>query len=98
MPPVVAVVIAVVAVLVGVGIGFFIGVTYRKKVAEQKIGSAEAEAMKIINDAIKSAEQKRKESALEAKDEMFRIRSEADKEIKDRRAELSRQDRRLDQK
>ena len=98
MPPVVSAVIAVVAVLVGVGIGFFIGVTYRKKVAEQKIGSAEAEAMKIINDAIKSAEQKRKESALEAKDEMFRIRSEADKEIKDRRAELSRQERRLDQK
>ena len=89
---------ALVAALVGVGIAFPLGVKHRKKIAEQKIGSAEAEAMKIINDAIKTAEQKRKESALEAKDEMFRIRSEADREIKERRSELNRQERRLDQK
>ncbi len=89
---------ALVAVLVGVGIAFPAGYNHRKKIAEQKIGSAEAEAMKIINDAIKTAEQKRKESALEAKDEMLRLRNEADKEIKDRRAEISRQERRLDQK
>ena len=89
---------ALVAALVGVGIAFPLGVKHRKKIAEQKIGSAEAEAMKIINDAIKTAEQKRKESALEAKDEMFRIRSEVDREIKERRSELNRQERRLDQK
>jgi len=89
---------ALAAAVVGVGIGFYIGYTNRKKVAEQKIGSAEAEAMKIINDAIKTAEQKRKESAVEAKDEMFRMRNEADREIKERRAELTRQERRLDQK
>ena len=89
---------ALVAALVGVGIAFPLGVKHRKKIVEQKIGSAEAEAMKIINDAIKTAEQKRKESALEAKDEMFRIRSEADREIKERRSELNRQERRLDQK
>ena len=92
------IILGVVAVLVGVVIGYFVGYANRKKVAEQKIGSAEAEAMKIINDAIKTAEQKRKESAVEAKEEAFRVRAEADKEIKDRRGELTRQERRLDQK
>ncbi len=89
---------AVAAVLVSAAIFIPVGIALRKKTAEQKIGSAEAEAMKIINDAIKTAEQKRKESALEAKDEMHRLRTETDKEIKERRAELSRQERRLDQK
>ncbi|WP_418667944.1 ribonuclease Y [Allofournierella sp.] len=74
------------------------GVAYRRKTAEAKLGSAEEEAKRIVNDAIKTAEQKRKESIIEAKDEALRMKTEADKEIKERRGELSRQERRLDQK
>ena len=51
-----------------------------------------------MNDAIKTAEQKRKETIIEAKDEAFKLKSDADKEIKDRRAEITRQERRIDQK
>ena len=65
---------------------------------EAKIGSAEEEAKRIVNDAIKAAEQKRKETIIEAKDEAFKLKADADKEIKDRRAEISRQERRMDQK
>lgn len=70
----------------------------RKRTAEAKIGSAEEEAKRIVNDAIKAAEQKRKETIIEAKDEAFKLKADADKEIKDRRAEISRQERRMDQR
>ena len=79
----------VVAVVVGV-IAFFAGVTYRRKTAEEKIGSAEEEAKRLVNDAMKAAQQKRKEAVIEAKDEAFQMKAEADKEIKERRNELSR--------
>ena len=95
---VVAVVVAIVAIVLGLTGGFFFGQSYRRKTAEAKIGSAEEEARRIVNDAIKTAEQKRKETIIEAKDEALRMKSEADKEIKERRGELSRQERRLDQK
>ncbi|WP_373209316.1 ribonuclease Y [Allofournierella massiliensis] len=99
MPSIITlVVVAVVAIAVGVAAGFFLGQRYRRKTAEAKIGSAEEEAMRIVNDAIKAAEQKRKETVIEAKDEALRMKTEADKEIKERRSELSRQERRLDQK
>ena len=91
-------VICVVVAIVCSIIAFFLGQTYRRRTAELKIGSAEEEATKIVNDAIKTAEQKRKEVAIEAKDEMFRLRAENDKEIKERRSELSKQERRLAQK
>ncbi len=92
-------VLVVVFVAAAVGaLCFFLGVTYRKRTAEAKLGSAEEAAKRIVNDAIKSAEQKRKETIVEAKDEAFRLKAEADKEIKDRRAEISRQERRMDQK
>ena len=98
MPPVlIALIVLVVGVLCCIA-GFFVGETHRRKTAEQKIGSAEDEAKRIVNEAIKTAEQKRKESLMEAKDEAFRLKAEADKEIKERRNELSRQERRLDQK
>ncbi|WP_417349447.1 ribonuclease Y, partial [Gemmiger sp.] len=77
---------------------FYLGGENRKRTAEAKIGSAEEEAKRIVNDAIKAAEQKRKETIIEAKDEAFKLKSDADKEIKDRRAEISRQERRIDQK
>lgn len=96
--PVIAAVIAVVAGVVAAAIAFFAGVSYRRKTAEAKIGSAEEEAKRLINDAMKAAQQKRKEALIEAKDEAFQLKVEADKEIKERRSELSRQERRLDQK
>ena len=88
----------VIGVLVGIAVGFFVGVTYRKKVAEREIGSAEAEATRLINEAIRSGESRKKEMLLEAKDEIHKTRTEYEKEVKERRAELSKQERRLEQK
>ena len=79
-------------------IAFFLGIHYRKKVAETELGSAEEEAKRIINDAIKTGEVKRKESLVEAKDEIHKLRTEADKEIKERRNDVQRQERRIQQK
>ena len=98
MPPILTVVLVLVAAAVAGALGFYLGGQNRKRTAEAKIGSAEEEAKRIVNDAIKAAEQKRKETIIEAKDEAFKLKSEADKEIKDRRAEVSRQERRMDQK
>ncbi|HJB21607.1 MAG TPA: ribonuclease Y [Candidatus Fournierella merdavium] len=98
MPPILTIVVAVVAAVVCGVVCFFAGSAHRRKTAEAKLGSAEEEAKRIVNDAIKAAEQKRKETVIEAKDEALRMKTEADKEIKERRGELSRQERRLDQK
>ena len=91
----------IVAVVVGIVFtagGFFCGYIHRKNTAEAKIGSAEQEAMRLVNDAIKTAEQKRKEAIIEAKDEAFKLKADAEKEIKERRSEVSRQENRLVQK
>ena len=93
-----AIILIVLGVAAGVAAGFGIGVVYRKKVAEREIGSAEAEATRLINEAIRSGESRKKEMLLEAKDEIHRSRTEHDKEVKERRAELSKQERRLQQK
>ena len=98
MSPILTVVLVLVAAAVAGSLGFYIGGEKRKRTAEAKIGSAEEEAKRIVNDAIKAAEQKRKETIIEAKDEAFKLKSDADKEIKDRRAEITRQERRIDQK
>ena len=90
--------LVLVAAAVAGALGFYLGGENRKRTAEAKIGSAEEEAKRIVNDAIKTAEQKRKETIIEAKDEAFKLKSDADKEIKDRRAEITRQERRIDQK
>ena len=92
------IVLVVVGMLVALGAGFGIGIAFRKKVAEREIGSAEQEATRIINEAIRSAEGRKKEMLLEAKDEIHRSRTEHEKEVKERRAELSKQERRLEQK
>ena len=89
---------AIIGIVVGLAIGFFVGMMYRKKVAEAEIGSAEMEATRLINEAIRSGENRKKEMLLEAKDEIHRSRTEHDKEVKERRAELSKQERRLEQK
>ena len=98
MSPILTVVLVLVAAAVAGALGFYLGGENRKRTAEAKIGSAEEEAKRIVNDAIKAAEQKRKETIIEAKDEAFKLKSDADKEIKDRRAEITRQERRIDQK
>ena len=98
MSPILTVVLVLVAAAVAGALGFYLGAENRKRTAEAKIGSAEEEAKRIVNDAIKAAEQKRKETIIEAKDEAFKLKSDADKEIKDRRAEITRQERRIDQK
>ncbi len=80
------------------GLGFALGIGYRKKVAEKAIGSAETEATRIINEAIRSGESRKKEMLLEVKDEIHKSRTEHEKEMKERRAEVTKQERRLQQK
>ncbi|MCD8255804.1 MAG: ribonuclease Y [Oscillospiraceae bacterium] len=92
---IIGVIIALIAMLV---IGFLLGALYRKRVAEREISSAEEEAKRIINESIKSAESKKREALLEAKEEIHKNRTEFEQEEKQRRAELQRQENRLRQK
>ncbi len=98
MEPILAYVLIAVAAVVGAGIGILVGIALRKKTAERAIGSAEAEATRIINEAIRGGESRKKEMLLEAKDEIHKSRTEHEKEVKERRAELTKQERRLEQK
>ena len=91
-------IVAAVAAVIALLIGFLVGIQYRKKVAEKEISSAEDEARRIINEAIKSSESKKREALLEAKEEILRNRAEYEKEVKERRADLQKQERRLQQK
>lgn len=86
---------AVIALIIFLPTGFVIGTTYRKKVAEAEIGSAEEEAKRLLEEAAKAVETKKKEALIEAKEEILRQKNEADREIKDRRNELSRMERRM---
>ena len=92
----------VIAALIGLVVGgvvcFPLGIRYRKNVSEKEISSAEEEGKRIINEAIKSAESKKREALLEAKEEILKSRSEYEKEEKTRRADLQRQENRLQQK
>ncbi len=90
--------LAIVLIIAFCVIGFVSGMTYRKKVAEREISSAEDEAKRIINDAIKGAESKKREALVEAKEEIHKQRSEFEREEKARRADLQKQERRLQQK
>ena len=89
---------AVAAFVVAAIVFFLLGIVYRKKVSEKEISSAEEEARRIINDAIKSAEGKKREALLEAKEEILQERSEYEKEEKQRRSDLQKSERRLQQK
>ena len=90
--------LAIVLIVAFCVIGFVLGMTYRKKVAEREISSAEDEAKRIINDAIKSAESKKREALVEAKEEIHKSRSEFEREETARRADLQKQERRRQQK
>lgn len=78
--------------------GFALGVVYRKKVGEAEIGSAEIQARKILEDGIRSAENKKKEALLEAKDEIIKTKNDFELELNERRSELTRQERRVQSK
>ena len=92
------IIIALVTAVVFAVIGLVLGISYRKRVSEREISSAEEEAKRIINESIKSAENKKREALLEAKEEIHRNRVEYEREVKDRRSELSKQEQRLQQK
>ena len=98
VPIVVTVVIAIVCAAAAGAVCFLAGVAHRKKTAEFTIGSAEQEAKRIVSEAIKNAEAKKKEAVLEGKDEIHRLRNESEKELNDRRKEVQRQERRIQQK
>lgn len=93
----IAILIIITAIIVGV-IAFAMGVSYRKRIAEAKIGSAEERASKIIDDAITASEAKKREIMLEAKEETLKAKNELDQEIRERRGELQRLERRIIQK
>lgn len=93
-----ALIICVIAILVTAVIAFLAGEAHRRRKAEAAIGSANEEANRIVNQAITIAEQKKKEAILEAKDEIHRQRTDADKELRERRSEVQRQERRIIQK
>ena len=91
-------IVSIAAFVVAAVIFFLLGIRYRKNVAEREISSAEEEATRIINEAIKSSENKKREALLEAKEEILKSRSEYEREVKERRADLQKQERRLQQK
>ena len=78
--------------------GFASGIEHRKQVAESQFGSAEERAKQIVSEAERAAENKKREALLEAKEENQKLRAEVDKEIKERRNEISHQERRVNQK
>ena len=88
----------VIFVLVGLVAGYFIGSFMYKKITEAKMGAAKDSVQQILDDAQKSAAAKKREALLEAKEEIHKIRSEADKDIKERRNEVTRMERRVLQK
>ena len=90
--------VAIIGFVVLFIVGFGAGIVYRRKVSEKEISSAEDEAKRIINEAIKNAENKKRETLLEAKEEIHRNRSEYEREVRERRTELQKQERRLQQK
>ena len=90
--------IIVPAVLISLAIGAIIGIIYRKKIAESKVGSAEQEAKRLIDLAKIEAENLKKEEIIKAKEEIMNSRKELDQEIKERRGEVQKQEARLIQK
>ena len=89
---------AVVSIIVTALIVWFAATSYEKKSANSKIGNAEEKARGIIDEAVKTAEEKKRESMLEIKEESIKAKNDLDKEIKERRNEISRNERRIVQK
>ena len=88
----------VITVVVAILLTYVASNAHFKKVSDEKIGSAEDRARAIIDEAVKSAETKKREALLEVKEESIKTKNELDKEIKDRRSEIQRNERRVEQK
>ena len=95
MPNGIIIAVAIVLIVVAAVISHFVTVSNLKKNADSKIGNAEAKAREIIDDAVKTAEAKKKESLLEIKEESIKNKNELEKETKERRAELQRYEKRV---
>lgn len=95
MPIGIVIAVAVVLIVVAAVISHFLTVSNLKNNAESKIGNAEARAREIIDDAVKTAEAKKKESLLEIKEESIKNKNELEKETKERRSELRRYEKRV---
>ena len=98
MNPILVVVIVLVAIGVTAGAVWAYAGVFHKNNAKSKIGNAEERAREIIDDAVKTAEAKKRESMLEIKEESIRAKNELDKEIKERRKEIQRNESRIVQK
>ena len=95
MPMGIAIAVAIVLAIAAAVISHFVTVSNLKKNADSKIGNAESKARQIIDDAVKTAEAKKKESLLEIKEESIKNKNELEKETKERRAELQRYEKRV---
>ena len=95
MPIGIVIAVAAVSVIVAAVVSHFVTVSNLRKNAESKIGNAESRAREIIDDAVKTAEAKKKESLLEIKEESIKTKNELEKETKERRAELQRYEKRV---
>ena len=91
-------VLCVIMAIIGLVVGAVADTFYRKNVSEKKVGSAEEEAKRILNDAIRTAENKQREAMVEAKEAILTARNEWEKEEKERRSDLQKQEHRLQQK
>ena len=98
MDPILVVVICLVCVGVTAAVVWVYAGIFHKNSAKSKIGNAEERAREIIDDAVKTAENKKRESMLEIKEESIRAKNELDKEIKERRKEIQRNESRIVQK
>lgn len=98
MELVITLIVAIIfAIIVGV-CAFFFGISYRKKIAESKLGSAENEAQKIVKDAEKESERLKKEAILQAKDDIMKQKDQLENEYKDRKKELNDVEKRINQR
>ena len=86
--------IVVACAIVFAAIGFIVGSEYRRKTSEKEIGSATQEATRILNNALSEAETTKKARLVEAKDEIHKLRSDADRDIRERRSEVQKQEKR----
>lgn len=92
----VMIIIAVfITLVIAVPVSCLAAINYRKKIVESKLGSAEEKARQIIDDALKTAETKKREALLEAKEESLKMKNESEKETRERRTELQRYEKRV---
>ncbi len=98
MPTWLCIVVAVIAFIIGAIIFWFLSKNHNKKIYEEKIGSAEEKARAIIDEALKTAESKKKEALLEVKEESIKVKNDLDRETKERRSELQKYEKRVLQK